>query len=111
MIPDRLLPHTATWLAAGTATDTYGNTVPDWDNATATTIRCRLEQATRAETVDETRDALTQTWRLYTNTTGIAGRDRIAALGLLLDVDGPPALVADRTGTHHLEATLRVVEG
>lgn len=111
MIPDRLLVHDATWLIPGTTTDAYGGSAPDWDAATSTAIRCRLEQASRDETTDETRDALVQVWRMWANETGIAGRDRVTALGLTFEVDGPPALVADGTGTHHVEATLRVVAG
>ena len=111
MIPAGLLVHAATWVAPGTDIDAYGNTVPDWDAATSTAIRCRVEQASRDETSDETRDALVSTWRLYANETGITGRDRVVALGLTFEVDGPPALVADGAGTHHLEATLRVVGG
>lgn len=111
MIPAGLLVHAATWVAPGSTTDTYGNTIPDWDTATSTAIRCRIEQSTRSETADVTRDALVASWRLFANETGIAGRDRITALGLTFEVDGPPALVADGAGTHHLEAVLRTVEG
>lgn len=111
MIPDRLLIVEASLVKAGTAVDAYGNDVPAWDAVTATPIRCRLEQATRSETTDETRDALVGTFRLFTNDLTVQGRDRIVVGLTTYEVDGPPALVADGAGTHHLEATLRWVEG
>jgi len=111
VIPDRLLPTTATWLRPGAATDAYGNLTPDWGSATATAIRCRVQQATSDERADETRDALVRTWRMWSNETSIRGRDRVTVDGAVFEVDGPPALVFDGVGPHHLEATLRRVEG
>ena len=111
MIPERLLLSEATWLVPGSSSDMYGNTLPDWDTATSTTTRVRLEQLTRDEQSDETRDALVATFKMFTNETGIRGRDRITIGGITYEVDGPPDLVTDRAGTHHLEATVRWVAG
>lgn len=111
MIPERLLPTTATLRRAAATVDPYGNAGPDWANATTSTITCRIEQVQRSETDDETREALVGTFRLFTNALTVAGRDRVVAGGVTYEVAGPPAVVADGATSHHLEATLRVVEG
>ena len=112
-IPGRLLPTTAQWLVAGAIPNAYGDYDQAWGYGygSTTTITCRIEQATRSEQDDETRDALVRTATMWTNTAGIAGRDRVIADGLTWEVAGPPALVQDAAGAHHLAATLRLVEG
>ncbi len=110
MIPASLLPLTASWLVAADDVDTYGDIVHDWTAATSTTITCRIEQTGTGETDDETRDTTTATFRLFTNTTGIGGRDRVTVGDVTYDVIGTPALVYGATGVDHLEATLRAVD-
>lgn len=112
-IPSRLLPTTAQWIVAGLIPDAWGDYAPDWGYgyAATVTIACRIEQETGTEAADETRDALVRTATMWTNTAGVRGRDRIVADGLTWEVQGPPALVRSATGTHHLAATLRLVEG
>ena len=111
MIPDRLLVHSATWLVAGTGTDPYGNTTPDWDRATSASLRCRVDPRPGSETDDEQRDALVATALLLCNETRVAGRDRLVVGSVTWEVDGPPRVVPDGVGAHHLEADLRQVAG
>lgn len=111
MIPERLLPHTATRVRAGTATDAYGDQRPDWSTGTQAVIRCRIEQTASSETVDASRDALIGTHRMFTNEIDVRGRDRIVHGGLTFEVVGYPDVVTGATAGHHLEAQLRVAGG
>lgn len=110
-LPQHLLVHAATWLVAGTTTNDYGDTLPDWDTATSTTIAVRLQQEFRDEVSDESRDTLSQRATVWANETGISGSDRLVVGGTTWEVLGPPALVADGVGTHHVEFTVRAVSG
>ena len=110
MIPERMLPLSATWLVAADAIDAYGDIVHDCTAATSTTITCRIEQTGTGETDDETRDTTTATFRLFTNTTGIGGRDRVVVGATTYEVIGSPAPVYGATGIDHLEATLRAID-
>lgn len=111
MIPTGMLPHTASCLTPGSTTNTYGDQVGDWGYPTVRTFRCRIEQVAASETIDPGRDALVATYRIYANDLGIGGRDRVVVEGVTYEVVGPPHLVAGRSGTHHLEALLRVWDG
>lgn len=110
MIPAGLLSTTATVTTPAAATDAYGSAVPDWAHATTRTIRCRIEQSSRSEQADETRDAAVAAFLLLCNDLAVTAGDRVTA-GATYEVDGPPAVVQDALAAHHLEATLRLVAG
>jgi hypothetical protein len=106
-----LLVHTVTILRAGTTTDRYGNTEPDWDAATSETAKAWLSQQSRTEDVDG-RDALIQVWVAFLPPdVSVSGHDRLVWSGITFDVDGPLLPAWTPRGLHHYEATLRVVEG
>mgnify|MGYP003618564694 CR=1 FL=1 len=112
-LPARLLPTVATVTRPGQVLDRYGSLVDDWGYGYATTftILCRVQQVTRDEQDDETRDAAIGTHLLLTNTLTLAAGDRVTAAGTTYEVDGPPAIVQTAAADHHLEATVRLVAG
>ena len=110
-LPAHLLVHQAAWLRPATTVNAYNDTVVDWDAATSTTIRVRLQQEARDEVADESRDTFVQRATVWANEDGISGSDRLVIGSTTWEVAGPPALVADAVGTHHLEATVRAVSG
>lgn len=115
-IPDRLLLHTVDVIRPGTTTDAYGNSVPDWDNATSETISARVQQDRRDETFPDGRNPQEQVWLLFTNHDDISTGDRVTWAGhptgsVTFEVHGPPEHAYDGVGYHHVEATLRILEG
>jgi hypothetical protein len=112
MIPERLLPLIVTLVRPVTGVDRYGNTSLDYGTAaTRTPIRAWVEQQTRDEVIEDGRAPLIGSWLLITNHGDVKGRDRIEWDGDLFEVAGPPAAVNTPAGAHHIEATLRRVEG
>lgn len=112
-IPDGMLPHTVTRIRPSTSTNTYGDAALDYTvpPATSTSMAAWLQQDNRTEELSEGRAPLDQRWLLMTNESDVAGRDRIVFGSLTFEVEGPPEPVYTPAGFHHLEATLRVVEG
>ena len=114
MLPDRLLPHSVSVLTPGSKVDRYGNTLPDWDTATSTTIRGRFEfllsdaVSLREKTVG--RDDAVSTWRFYTND-AINMRQRLVWGTRTFDIDGEVAPVYDAANLHHYEALARTSDG
>lgn len=110
MLPPYVVPDEATWLEPATATDDYGNEVPDWDGATENTIRVWIEEASTTEQRDG-RDTITSRWLLLTNELGITAHARIVHNDRTFEIDGEPSILRTPSGPHHLEATLLLVEG
>lgn len=108
---DSLLTQTVTVLTAGSTTDRYGNTVPDWTAATTSTTKAWLSQRSRSE--DEiNRDAQVATWVAFLPAdTTISGHSRLRWSGITFEIVGPPLPAYTPRGLHHYEADLRVVEG
>lgn len=96
---------------AGAATDRYGDTPPDWTAASDVATTGWLTQLDDGEDFTN-RDAYTSTWRLFLRPgETIAAGDRVIADGATFEVDGPPQRARTREAVHHIEATLRAVEG
>lgn len=110
MIREELLRHFVTVIVPADGTDGYGDTVPDWENATETEVRGWVQQVTRGERLTTDGDRLTENWLLITNEP-VTGRARIAWGDYLFTVDGPPAPQHTKAGLHHYETTLRQVIG
>lgn len=113
MIPAHLLPHTVQRIRPATSTDAHGNqsrnyTVPP---AASKDIAAWLEQDDRKESREDGREPLEQRWLFMTNDEDVQGLDRIVFGALTFEVEGPPGSLYRPTGFHHLEATLRKVDG
>ena len=106
-----LMVHEVQLLAAGSATDAYGNTTDDWAAATSTTVVGWVTQQTADEDTRD-RDQQTRLWKIFLPAdTEITGHDRVVWDALTFDVVGPPARVWTPRGEHHIEADIRLVEG
>lgn len=113
MIPDRLLPLSVVLVRPAVTTDRYNNPSYDYGPAAArTTIRAWIEQADLArEQIRDGRDAIESGWKLITNHTGVDPLDRVEWDGQTFDVDGEPWPVYTPAGLHHIEGSLRKVQG
>lgn len=120
MISERLQPHTLNVVSPVMTDDGYGNLAADFGNtAPRRRIRGFVQQNQRAEPFTDGRAPLVGIWLLITNDPGVTGSDQIewltpdlTAVACTFTVDGPPEPVYSTTGGyHHLEATLRIVEG
>ncbi len=101
---------------AGATTDRYGNTVKNWAAASSDELFGWVTQTGSSEIGDQ-REGQVSTWRAFMPAgTDIAGADRVVWVGedadTTFEVVGPPARPwAPRSGEHHVEVDLRVVEG
>lgn len=111
-IPARLLPVEVDWIRPASTTDSYGNTVDDWDEEATTTSQLQVWVDHR-RTVEQRdgRDVTVTTLLLITNELGVAAIDRFAWGDHTYEVDGEPAVVYTPAGPHHVEAALRLVVG
>lgn len=112
-IPDRLLPHTVAIVRPALVPDAYGNKIRDYSQGIAarTTVRAWMQQDNREEARSDGREAAIQKWLMLTNHPDVLRGDRVEYGALTYDVEGPPEPVFTPAGFHHLEATLRVVDG
>lgn len=98
---------TATRQRAGTTTDRYGATIPDWTSPSETSYACRLVPVAGIELVGDGRDALiAQPVARLPYDADVAGGDRLVINGDTYDVDGPPAAYSA-----HLDCRIKRVEG
>jgi hypothetical protein len=107
-----LLSDTVTRLRAPTITDSYGNQLPDWDNALELSLSCRVQQQQANEDTAD-RDQQTATFLVFLPPgADVTGSDRLDWHGRLLELLGPPAPVGGYNSTaHHLEARAGEVIG
>lgn len=112
MIPPRLVPLEVDWIQPASTTNSYGDTVTDWseDAVTSTTINVMIEQKTSTEQRDG-RDVTVTTLALFTNELAVDAAHRIVWDGRTYEIEGEPAVIQTPRGPHHLEATIRIVEG
>jgi hypothetical protein len=91
----------------------YGDaTFPDYASGTSESVMGWLEQISGSEVESPTRDAQVSTHRFFcADGSDIFSTDRLVVDGLTFDVDGPSAAVWTPRGGHHLEVSLRYVEG
>jgi hypothetical protein len=111
MMPDHLLPYTAVLEQPTTMTDSRGDETLTWDSPTRTTIRAWVDQQSTTETDDETRNVRSSNALLVTNHLNVNADDRLVVDGETWTVQGRPRKVPTLAGIHHLEATLRLVQG
>lgn len=94
---------------ASSTTDAYGATVPDTD--TDTTIKGRIDQSSRTDSLAMGRVGEVSTWLLLTNVDTLNASDRIVDGSHTYEIDGPPWPAYGGTGIHHYEASLKLMEG
>lgn len=111
VIPARVLRDTVTRLRASSTTDRYGNTTTSWTNAARVELAAWIEQASASENL-ENRDQLASDWlAIFAPDADVQGRDRIEWDGKTFEVVGPPTPRNTLDGLHHIEATLRWIDG
>lgn len=109
----KLMVHDITLVRAGTTTSRYGDTTKDWASTTETVVKGWVSQRDRSENLDG-REAQDTGWVLYLPAgTDVTGLDRVEWEGDTFEVDGPklPAWSPRSKAVHHLEISLRRVEG
>lgn len=116
-----LFTDTIVIVRAPATTGRYGDAVPDWANATRTTVEDVSVQPgpalADAETVDGTRDSTTTRWLGFTpigsGDLDLLATDRVEYAGLTLEVDGKPRRWPDpiNGGVSKVEWTMREVVG
>lgn len=118
MIPTDLLLHTVTRIRPAVGTDAWNATTLDYDaGATRTAgLTVRIQQDTRAEVYLDGRTPAEQRWTMFANDTDWNRTDRVewdeGPDGLLVfEIFGEPEPTYDNDSLHHLEATLRIVDG
>jgi head-tail adaptor len=111
MMPAHLMIQSAVVEKPTAATDSRGDATDGWDSPTRVTITAWIDQQSTAETDDETRNSVTSTALLVTNYANLAADDRVVWDDKTWTVQGRPRQVPTLVGTHHVEATLRLVEG
>lgn len=110
-IPARVLRDQITVVRASSSTDRYGNETTSWDTAARHELWAWIEQASASESLDN-RDQLASDWlAIVAPDADIEGRDRVEWDGKTFEVIGPPTPRDTLTGPHHIEATLRWIEG
>lgn len=106
-----LLIRQVTILRADETTDRYGNAVLDWSTPTETPTKGWMAQSSSTEDTDR-RDAAVSTWTLVLGPDeDVTAADRVAVDGTVYELLGAPNVAWSRRGPHHIEATLRLVEG
>ncbi|MBB4935650.1 hypothetical protein F4561_006559 [Lipingzhangella halophila] len=120
-VPSRLMPHTVTLVHPVESTDSYGNTVYDYGEAAERSeVRAWLQQDQRSLVAVDGADPMEARWLMVTDHTGVRRRDRVewddhpSGEQVVFRLDGQPAPLYNplsRNGVHHMEVTLRVVDG
>lgn len=108
-----LLTTPVTILRAQPVTDRYGRDTLDWSTPDRTDTVGYLHQETGAEKTAD-RDTQSAQAVLYLPAdTDITGRDRVEVAGHVWGVTGPPdhVIPPGSSAEHHLEVSLRYVEG
>jgi hypothetical protein len=117
MVPEHLMIHDVTVVHPTGSTDAYGTVFDYGSSATRSVIRGWLDDTSGTESFTDGRDLMDQRWLLVTNSLDVDANDRIEWDGhpaggtMIFTVDGPPEPKYTPQGSHHLEATLRKVEG
>lgn len=106
-----LLVRSVTIHTAGTRTDTYGNTVPDWTTSTNVTVGGWLAYLNGIEVLDgRTATSTTLALTIPAGTT-ITAADRVTIDGLTYDVNAEPMSAWTPRGEHHIQCVLVAVNG
>lgn len=111
MMPSHLMIQSAVVEKPTAVTDSRGDAADGFTNPTRVTISAWIDQQSTTETDDETRNAVSSTALLVTNYANLNAEDRVVWDNKTWTVQGRPRQVPTLVGTHHVEATLRLVEG
>jgi hypothetical protein len=118
-IPDYLLPHAVTRVRPAVTTDSYNNDVfvydPD-EGALELVMKAWMQQDQRTQMSQENiarqgRYPAEERWLLISNDDDVRWQDRILWDDLTFEVYAEPEKTYSPAGYHHLEATLRIVQG
>lgn len=84
-------PHTVVVLRATSATDGYGNSEPDWEQATETTVAgCSVQPQIGLEATVG-RETVVSRWTLYApDDADLTATDRVRYAGVDYEIDGEP---------------------
>lgn len=106
-----MLVQSVTVLTAGSTTDRYGNTAPDWASATSRTVNGWVAQTGSIEILLG-RDSTTTVGVVFLPAGDpITYADRVQIAGVTYEVDGVPLRPWSRRSEHHVQVRLRDVEG
>jgi head-tail adaptor len=98
-------------LTAGTRTDVYGDSQPDWTTPTTVTVKGWLAWSSSIEVLDG-RDATSSTLTLTVPAgTPITARDRVSIDGRIYEINGEPMPAWTPRGEHHIEMFLTTAVG
>jgi hypothetical protein len=105
-------PHVIIRLRAPLITDSKGNQIRDWPNATAVTFAGWVQPVTSDE-VTLNQERVVSRWRIFLEpSASILATDRVTWDGKTFQVDGEVQMWDDARGVdHHAEGLLRLVTG
>jgi hypothetical protein len=106
-----LLVRPTTIVHPGETVDRYGNSIPDWVHPTTTLTMGWLAQQGGSED-RQRRDAEVSNWSLVLPAEiELSALDRVIIGTTTYELVAPPNEAWTPRGPHHIEATLRLVEG
>jgi len=105
-----LLVRDVTILRPGTITDRT-DTVADWSTATSTHTNGWLAQRSAAEVLDNRTAGVTGWTLVLPGGTDVRRTDRVTIDAVTYEVDGDPNPAWTPRGEHHVEVSLRRVDG
>lgn len=111
MMPAHLMIQGVTLEKPTTSTDSRGDVTYSFDQPKRVKITAWIDQQSTTEVDDESRNARSSNALLVTNYLDMQAQDRVIYDGNTWTVQGRPRAVPTLVGIHHLEATLRLVEG
>lgn len=106
-----LMVRTVDVITAGSRTDAYGDTQPDWAAATEAHTTGWLAQQTSTENLDGRNSTSTTLVLTLPAATAITARDRVRIDGVVYELIGAPLSAWTPRGEHHIEAELGSVVG
>lgn len=110
-VPAHFMIHTLVVHTPSDVVDGYGNVVEG--ESSTRSIKGWLDQIRHEERFEDGRSPDVEDWILFTNDLTVSVSDRVEwpERGLMFTVHGEPAVQYTLTGSDHLEATLRKVDG
>lgn len=107
-----LLVHEVAILRPALGTNRYGDASKNWVAAVETETNGWVARRSESEDRAQGREAQLSEWVLMLDAdTDIQGGDRVVWGTTTFEVDGPPNHAWTPRGEHHIEASLRLVEG
>lgn len=110
-LPDRLLSD-LTLVKPAVSTNRWNDEERDYTGGTRSAVRGVVQQSGSSEQNEDDRAPISAQWKLLTNDLTVQPADRVEYAGRTFEVVSRPWLVErPGDGVHHLEASLRTVEG